>query len=137
MSTLRVVYDRVQHCTAYQDVVGKNVSSDACPATGGKGEELSPGELVSAGLAGCMLFSMGLVAGRDELDLSGTRVDVNVTMGADHIEAIDLAFVVPHEFTAHDRAKLERAAAACPIKSSFRKDVSIDVRYKYEAPARV
>jgi uncharacterized OsmC-like protein len=62
MSELRINYDGVQHCTALQESQGKIVAMDACPETGGKGEEFSPMNLAGAGLAGCMLFSMGMVA---------------------------------------------------------------------------
>ena len=46
MSTLRAIYDANQHCTVVQEDKEKSVASDACPVGGGKGEELSPAELV-------------------------------------------------------------------------------------------
>jgi len=71
MSELQISYDGIQHATALQEPQGKTVAMDGCPATGGKGEEFSPMNLVGAGLAGCMLFSMGMVALQDKLDISG------------------------------------------------------------------
>ncbi|MDJ0673872.1 MAG: OsmC family protein, partial [Calothrix sp. MO_167.B42] len=79
MSKLRTTYDGTQHCTTLQAKYGKTVAS-ACSATGGKGEELSPTELVGAGLVSCMLFSMGAVARRDQLDISDTQVDTEISM---------------------------------------------------------
>jgi uncharacterized OsmC-like protein len=76
MSELRISYDAIQHATALQGPQGKTVAMDACPATRGEGEEFSPMNLVGSGLAGCMLFSMGMVALQDKLDISGVRVDV-------------------------------------------------------------
>jgi uncharacterized OsmC-like protein len=47
-----------------------------CPYTG-KGEELSPGELLEAALAGCMLISMGPTAERNGIDLRGVTISVD------------------------------------------------------------
>ena len=55
MSQVQVTYDGDQHCTALSTKNGKTVAVD-CPMT--KGEAFSPGSLVAAGLAGCMLISM-------------------------------------------------------------------------------
>lgn len=137
MSELRVTYDGAQHCTALQTVVGKRVSSEACAAAGGQGRELSPGELVATGLASCMLFSMGVLALRDGLDISGTEVDVEVELGEDRLHAIELTFVMPRRFPASDRSKLEAAAGACPIKRSFLPEVRVAADFRYPEHATV
>jgi len=129
MSELRVTYDGNQHCTALQEKKGKTVATD-CPYTS-KGEDFSPTELVGAGLAGCMLMSMGTLAMRDKLDISGTCVDVEVSMMVSRIGAIDLTFAMPRKFSATDRVKLERAAMMCPVKNSFHPDVMISVHFNY------
>ena len=74
MSNLIATYDGIQHCTVVQEAKGKAVSSDACTAGGGKGEELSPAELVGSGLASCMLFTVGMAARMNNLDISGTQI---------------------------------------------------------------
>lgn len=78
MSKVRVTYDAEQHCTALKESHGKTVAMD-CPHTG-KGEEFSPGELVGTSLAGCMFLSLGAVAQRNKLDISGARADVELSM---------------------------------------------------------
>jgi uncharacterized OsmC-like protein len=134
MSELRINYDGIQHCTASQEPQGKTVAMDACPATGGKEEEFSPMNLVGAGLAGCMLFSMGMVALQDKLDISGVRVDVKALV-ADRpvirIGKIDLTFNMPRNFSPADRIKLEEAAGMCPIRSSLHPDIMISAHFKY------
>jgi len=129
MNTLRITYDELQHCTALREPQGNTVAMD-CPYTG-KGEEFSPGNLVGAGLAGCMLISMGTLALRDKIDISGTSVDVQMTQSDKRIEAISLLFSMPRNFSAKERVKLERAAGLCPIKNSFHPDATISVKYKY------
>jgi uncharacterized OsmC-like protein len=77
MSDLRVTYDEVQYCTASQERKAKSFAMD-CPYSG-KGEEISPTEAVTSGLAACMLISMGTLAIRDKLDLTGTCEEVEFT----------------------------------------------------------
>jgi uncharacterized OsmC-like protein len=129
MSQVEVTYDGDQHCTALSTKNGKYVPLD-CPVT--KGEEFSPGSLVAAGLAGCMLISMATFAERHGLDLSGTRVDVDLSMVGKpegRISAVDVTIRVPGHVGEEHRANLERAAAACPIKHSFRPEIQIATRF--------
>jgi uncharacterized OsmC-like protein len=111
---------------------GKTVGTD-CPYTG-KGEEISPMNLLGSALAGCMFLSMGAVALRNKLDLSGAYADVEISTvdkPVSRIGAIDLTFTMPSGLSETDRTKLERAAGLCPIKPSFHPDVAISVRYSY------
>ena len=129
MPGLQVTYDGFQHCTSLKKPQDKTVAMD-CPYTG-KGEEFSPANMVGSGLAGCMLISMGTLAIRDEIDINGTYVDVDVQQSEKRIESISLVFNMVHAYSERERQKLERAAGLCPIKSSFHSDTSIDIKYKY------
>lgn len=132
MKTLRLEYDGDQHGTAYKEPQSKRVAID-CPYTG-KGEEFSPGNLVGIGVAGCMLLSMGAVAQRDQLNLQGTVVDIELTETNEpfaHIDTIQLVFNIPRRFSPTDCQKLERAAGLCPIKASFRTETDITAEFNY------
>ena len=129
MATLQVTYDGFQHCTVRKEPQGKEAAMD-CPYTG-KGEELSPVNMVGSGLAGCMLISMGTLALRDDIDIQGCRVDIEVEQSEKRIEGISLVFNMAHRYSDTERIKLERAAGLCPIKSSFHPETSISIEYKY------
>ena len=129
MKKLQVTYDGFQHCTALKQPQGKTAAMD-CPYTG-KGEEFSPANMVGSGLAGCMLISMGTLALRDNININGTCVDVEIEQSEKRIESISLVFNMANAYTAKDRIKLERSAGLCPIKSSFHPDTSIYIEYKY------
>lgn len=138
MAKINLTYDGFQHATARQDeranARGKTVATD-CPYTG-KGEELSPLELTGTGLAGCCLISMGTLAMRHNIDLTGTRVDVDLSWtetGTKRIGAIALTFTMARTYSARERLLLERAADACPIKHSFHPDTKIAVTFTYPA----
>ncbi len=132
MSKVATVYDGAQHCTARDEAKGKSVAMD-CPYSG-KGEELSPGNLLEAALAGCLLISMGPTAMRDGIDLSGARI--SVTLEGTPPPKISYASMkvdveMPGGLSESQRKKLERAADTCPIKHSFREDIPLSVAYHY------
>lgn len=129
MTKLQVTYDGIQHCTALKLPQGKTAAMD-CPYTG-KGEEFSPANMVGAGLAGCMLISMGTLAMRDSIDISGTCIDVELEQSEKRIESIQLVFNMARGYSKVERQKLERAAGLCLIKSSFHQETSITIEYIY------
>jgi uncharacterized OsmC-like protein len=134
MNTLKLTYDGDQHATALKEPHNNSVAID-CPFTA-KGDEFSPGNLLGISVAGCMLLSMGAVAQRDHLDLSGTVVDINLTetdKPFPHVDTITMDFGIPRDFSAADRQKLERAAGLCPIKRSFGSETTITASYNYAA----
>lgn len=132
MNTLKLTYDGDQHATALKEPHRNSVAID-CPFTA-KGDEFSPGNLLGISVAGCMLLSMGAVAQRDHLDLSGTVIDINLTetdKPFPHVDTITMDFGIPRDFSAADRQKLERAAGLCPIKRSFGSETTITATYNY------
>jgi uncharacterized OsmC-like protein len=124
--------DGLQHCSAVRQPDGNILGMD-CPYTG-KGEEFSPTNLVEAGLAGCMLLAMGTLAMRNNIDITGTKMEVKVSMTdmpRMRFKNIEISVDMPSELSVKDRKRLEGAAEQCPIKHSFAADVSINVVYKY------
>lgn len=125
-------YDGPQHCRAERRPDGNTIPMD-CPYTG-KGEEFSPTNLVEAAVGGCILISMGTLAMRSDLDVSGAQIEVKASMTDKprmRIGAFDITVTMPSGLTEKDRKRLEAAAEHCPIKHSFADDVPVTVKYNY------
>ena len=135
MAKVSLTYDGFQHATSLQtereNARGKKVATD-CPYTV-KGEEFSPLELTGTGVAGCCLISMGTLAMRREIDISGTRLDIELswTKKMDRIGTINLTFNMARNYSEKERMMLERAADACPVKHSFHPDTKITAQFIY------
>lgn len=132
MSNVITTYDGGQHCTATDAGKEKSVAMD-CPYTG-KGEELSPGNLLEAALAGCMMISMGPTAAREGIDLTGASISVDVTSSPPpkiDYTGFKVEVNMPAGLSNLQRTKLERAADTCPIKHSFKDDIELSVAYHY------
>ena len=132
MGDIQTTYSAEQHCTALKQSRAKSVSMD-CPYTG-KGEEFSPTNLVEAALGGCMLLSMGTLAMRNQLDISGSQIEVDISTTDKPVmrfNKIEIVVTMPNNLSTADRTKLEKASDACPIKHSFDSDIPITVKYNY------
>ncbi len=128
---VQVTYTGDGKCLAMDRKSGRNVASD-CSMT--KGQEFGPESLVAAGLGSCMPISMSSFAERHGLDVSGSRVEVEAALGGKpemRITGLNVTVRVPKSFTEQERARLEKAAEACPIKHSFRADTEISTIYEF------
>jgi len=134
MSTVQLTYDADRHGIAVKEPGHKSVAL-GCTYHAGEIDELSAGDLVATGVAGCMLFSMGVQARHDALDIKDTVVDVAFTVTDKpfpHLDSITLVFNMPHDYSPKDREKLEKAAERCPLKASFRPETNIIAKFNYK-----
>jgi putative redox protein len=131
-----ISYEGGLHCAAEHGPSKQTLSTDAPLDNGGKGAAFSPTDLVATALGTCMATTMGLVAQRNNLDIAGLQIHVIKDMVADPVRRIGslttrLVFPKGKNFTADDRAKLEVAAKACPVKRSLHPDVKLPVEFVY------
>lgn len=77
---------------------------------------------------------MGTLALRHQIDLSNTRIEVNISATEKPVmrfTAIDVRVAMPPGLAESDCKRLERAPEGCPIKHSFASDIPITVSYTY------
>jgi putative redox protein len=129
-----IVYEGSLQCKAAHAPSGKTLITEAPVDNGGKGESFSPTDLVATALGSCVLTIMGLVAQRNGLDIAGTTVRVIKEMTAvpiRRIGALKVSVIYPKDkpLSAVDRAKLEQAAKACPVKQSLHPDIDLVIDF--------
>jgi len=129
-----ITYEGELCCTAIHGPSQQRLTTDAPVDNGGKGAAFSPTDLMAAALGTCVVTIMGLVAQRMGLDLAGTRVQVVKEMIAAptrRIGALTVTVTLPpgKSISTADRAKLERAANACPAKESLHPDINVRLEF--------
>lgn len=134
---ITAVYEGKLRCVATHGPSMAKVATDAPVDNGGSGAEFSPTDLVATALGTCVLTTMGLVAQRHQIDLSGMRVRVVKEMTQKPIRRIaSLAteIVVPASAVTEpsDRARLEAAANKCPVHASLHPDIDAPLTFRYE-----
>ena len=133
---INLTYEGGLHCTATHGPSRKTLTTDAPLDNGGKGAAFSPTDLVATALGTCMATIMGIVAERNKLDITGLQVQVIKEMAAAPVRRIAslktrLVFPQGKALSAADRAKLEAAAKACPVKQSLHPDVQTPIEFVY------
>ena len=133
MATIETIYlgDLRTEITHVQS--GNKVITDTPTDNNGKGEYISPTDMVAAALGSCMMTLMAIAARRLEIELKGTRIEIQKVMAADprRIAEIRLDFYFPCEYSEKDRKILERAAETCPVGKSLHPDLKQLVNYHY------
>jgi putative redox protein len=113
---------------------GTVIETDAPVDNHGRGERFSPTDLVAASLGSCMLTIMGIVAKREGIDLSGTKLQVEKHMTSTpprRIAEIVVAFVLPAGIASEQQQKLERAAHTCPVSLSLHPEIKQTVTFTW------
>jgi putative redox protein len=134
MVEITATYEGQLHCSAKHGPSGSTLSTDAPKDNMGKGESFSPTDLVATALGTCMLTTMGIVAQRLELDLTGATVRVEkhmTTSGPRKIARLPVEIRIPRTFSDEDRQRLENAALTCPVHKSLSADVDSPVSFTW------
>ena len=133
---INITYEGGLHCTATHGPSRQTLNTDAPVDNGGKGAVFSPTDLVATALGTCMATIMGLVAQRDHLNIDGLQIQVIKEMASGPVRRIGslktrLVFPRGKPLSAADRAKLETAAKACPVKQSLHADLKTPIEFVY------
>lgn len=134
MITSKVSYSGNLRTQATHVRSGKEYISDAPVDNNGKGEAFSPTDLVSTALCSCMMTLMGMLAERENIDLSGMSAEVKKLMAAEprRISEVVIDFdMTKIEVTTDQRTKLERAALTCPVAVSLSKELKQTINFNY------
>src|SRR6185295_18627169 len=80
MVRIEAEYEGELRVVARHGPSGAKLSTDAPVDNHGKGESFSPTDLVATALGSCVMTIMGIVAERNQIDLTGTRIHVTKEM---------------------------------------------------------
>jgi putative redox protein len=107
---------------------GNKLITDAPTDNMGKGEAFSPTDLLATATGTCILTTMAIVAQRDNIDLTGSEVEVTKIMTQTpprrvaRLE-INLKMKSNIALSPEEVKKLENTAHKCPVSLSLHPDV--------------
>ncbi len=113
---------------------GGKVTTDAPTDNNGRGEFISPTDMVAGALGSCMLTLMEMAAERMGLDMTGTELDITKVMAADprRIGEVRIDVWLPFAADTKQRVVMERAAATCPVSKSLHPEIKQVIEYHYK-----
>jgi putative redox protein len=134
--TSTVIYEGELRTVALHTASGTRIETDAPVDNHGKGQKFSPSDLVATALGSCMLTIMGMKARDLDIDLKGTRIEIQKIMKAEprRISGISLTFHLPENLHLSEKNKtiLQRAADTCPVMYSIHPDIAVQVNYNWQ-----
>ena len=101
---------------------------------GGGGAGPSPHELFPAALAGCVAVTLAQYGRTKGWELGAIDVEVEYDHKASP-RTFDVVIRIGGELDADQLARLERVAAACPLRRSIEAGVEFSTRFEVGAPA--
>jgi putative redox protein len=115
---------------------GSTLLTDAPVDNQGKGEAFSPSDLAATAVGSCILTILGIQAKSLAADFRGARVEVEkhmTTVPPRRIARLDIRISMPAGIPEEVRARLTRAAEACPVKQSLHPDIVIAMEWSWGA----
>ncbi|MDR2886201.1 MAG: OsmC family protein [Rikenellaceae bacterium] len=133
MATLETVYLGNLRTEITHVQSGNKVITDAPVDNNGKGEYISPTDMVAAALGSCMLTIMAQATAKLGTDLDGTRLETTKIMASEPRRIAEIVIDVhfPHDYDEKTKTILQRAADLCPVAKSLREDLVQTVRFHF------
>lgn len=132
MVEINIAYQGNLRCKATHEPSGSTMLTDAPRDNMGEGAYFSPTDLVGTALGSCMMTIMGIVAARENIDLSGSTVKITKEMTQSpprRIAKLHVIITVPRELDVQAQQKLRNAAMTCPVHKSLHPDVEVPIEF--------
>ena len=113
---------------------GNKVITDAPVDNNGKGEAFSPTDLTCTSLSSCMMTLMGMLADRENIELTGLRSEIVKVMGSNPRKIAEIHISFFHDdlkATDVQKEKLRRAALTCPVALSVSLEIKQVVNFNF------
>src|SRR5258706_10546133 len=120
--------------TATHGPSGGSLITDAPKDNMGKGEAFSPTDLVATALGTCILTTMGIVAQRNNLDITGATATVTkemVSTPARRVGRLTATIRIPAKLPEEDRQRLENAGRNCPVYKSLHPEIETPITFMW------
>ena len=133
MTTYVVFYSGKLRTESQHLQSGDKIITDAPIDNEGSGAAFSPTDLAATSLANCMMTVMGITANHHNIDINGTRADVEKFMGANprRIVKIKIDFHFPINYDIATKKLLEKSALNCPVAKSLSGSISQNIHFNY------
>ncbi|SEF48472.1 peroxiredoxin, Ohr subfamily [Actinacidiphila yanglinensis] len=96
---------------------------------GGNGAGTNPEQLFAAGFSACFQSALGVVARREKVDITGSRVTAKVGIGRNGEGGfgltVELAVSIPGVDEAAARGLVEKAHQVCPYSNATRGNIEV------------
>ena len=134
MATAKITYlgDLRTECVHLQS--GNTLITDAPCDNQGRGEAFSPTDLLATSLGACILTIMGIKARDNNIDITGTTVEITKIMASDprRVAEVVVEFFFPDKsYTPEEIALVESVAGTSPVPLSLHPALVQTIRFNW------
>ncbi|PKQ62859.1 osmotically inducible protein OsmC [Labilibaculum filiforme] len=135
MTTIKSKYlgDLRTECIHLQS--GAKIFTDAPTDNQGKGEAFSPTDLLATSLGSCIMTIMGIVARDNNIDITGTELDITKIMASDprRVAEVIVEFNFPDKnYTAEEKQIIESVAGTSPVPLSVHSQMTQSIKLNWK-----
>lgn len=123
------------HCKITHGPSGISFLTDAPVDNQGKGEFISPTDLVAASIGSCIITIMGIVARNNNIDIKGMTISVIKEMVNQPFRRIgklthEISF--PNDLNEKEFTMLSNVVKTCPVTRSLSPDIILEYKFNYQ-----
>lgn len=134
MATIKTIYLGELRTENEHLQSGNKVITDAPTDNRGKGEYFSPTDLLATALGSCIMTIMGIIARDNNIDITGTQVDVTKIMASDprRVAEVVVEFTFPDKnYSEEEKRIVESVAGTSPVPLSLHPDLKQTIKFNW------
>lgn len=122
------------YCNVVHTPSGNSFKTNAPIDNKGKGEYISPTDLVAASIASCVSTIMGIKAQEKKIDIIGMNITASKIMTNvpfRRIEKLILDIRFPNELNDSDFKLLSNVVKTCPVTKSLTSEIDLEYNFNF------
>lgn len=134
MATIKVEYTGGLRTTCTHLDSGQQFITDAPTDNNGKGEAISPTDLIGTSYASCMLTVIGIYCEKNGIEFKNGNAEVIKTMGAGPRRIVRLEINLDlsgNNWSSEECEKMINVAETCPVAYSVDSEIVVDINYTF------
>lgn len=134
MVRINIEYMGDLHTTVTHEPSGHNFTTDAPTDNQGKGEFISPTDLLAASIGSCIATIMGISAKNRNIDLKGMKISVTKEMIKEPVRRIGKLYVdivFPNKLSDEEFDIFAKIVKTCPVTKSLHPDIELITNFSF------
>lgn len=117
--------------TEYKSPTKAESCTDVAKDMGGLGEMPTPGEMLAATVASCMLSMVAYTGAKKGFATEGISIQAACGEGTQGVGSLHFEITVPTKTTPVERRFIESAVANCPVGNSLHPDIPKEISWRW------
>ena len=124
--------DKMRCCTRMMTARGSEFCTDVAQKLGGRGEMPTPGEMLAATVASCMMSMLAFTAMKKNIPMQDASISAACGEGKSGIGILHFHLRLPHVRDEEHKRILQACISACPVGNAIRPEIEKEMVWQWE-----